>query len=114
MFLSLCFLLLFETLGDMSNVNQMTTDNSLDFIACQKLNWLVLGSKLIGWLWIRINDGLVSSSDLWCLPFQIEEVQMLLNAQQLALEILSNMCCPDGKGFHTSIDPLTVCIAWIE
>ena len=22
---------------------------------------------------------------------------MLLNAQQLALEILSNMCCPDGK-----------------
>lgn len=31
---------------------------------------------------------------------------MLLNAQQLALEILSNMCCPDGKGFHTSIDSL--------
>ena len=31
------------------------------------------------------------------LPFQVEEVQMLLNAQQLALEILSNMCCPDGK-----------------
>lgn len=22
---------------------------------------------------------------------------MLLNAQQLALEILSNMCCPDGE-----------------
>lgn len=22
---------------------------------------------------------------------------MLLNAQQLALEILSNMCCPEGK-----------------
>ena len=25
---------------------------------------------------------------------------MLLNAQQLALEILSNMCCPEGK-FYT-------------
>lgn len=28
-------------------------------------------------------------------PTKVEEVQMLLNAQQLALEILSNMCCPD-------------------
>lgn len=28
-------------------------------------------------------------------PTKIEDVQMLLNAQQLALEILSNMCCPD-------------------
>lgn len=30
-------------------------------------------------------------------PTKIEEVQMLLNAQQLALEILSNMCCPDDS-----------------
>lgn len=28
-------------------------------------------------------------------PTKVEEVQMLLNAHQLALEILSNMCCPD-------------------
>lgn len=28
-------------------------------------------------------------------PTKVDEVQMLLNAQQLALEILSNMCCPD-------------------
>lgn len=28
-------------------------------------------------------------------PTKVEEVQMLLNAQQLALEILSNMCCPE-------------------
>lgn len=30
-------------------------------------------------------------------PTKIEDVQMLLNAQQLALEILSNMCCPEDS-----------------
>ncbi|CAH3041885.1 unnamed protein product [Pocillopora meandrina] len=30
-------------------------------------------------------------------PTKIEDVQMLLNAQQLALEILSNICCPEDS-----------------
>ena len=48
------------------------------------------------------------------LPFQVEEVQMLLNAQQLALEILSNMCCPDGKArlaYFTLFSNLKCCLA---
>lgn len=48
------------------------------------------------------------------LPFQVEEVQMLLNAQQLALEILSNMCCPDGKArlaYFTLFSNLKRCLA---